>query len=91
MQRKLEQITFIVDKDSVDIKAEDQTKALAQAQSDMEQAAAKNTALLSNAQERAQKLLEDYINNIGDAIGKEYNIKWVYIEDTSVENETEIE
>lgn len=57
----------------------------------MEQAAAKNTALLSNAQERAQKLLEDYINNIGDAIGKEYNIKWVYIEDTSVENETEIE
>lgn len=83
--------SFIVDKDSVDIKAEDQTKALAQAQSDMEKAAAENTALLSNAQERAQKLLEDYINNIGEAIGKEYTIKWVYVEDTPVEKEIEIE
>lgn len=74
--------SFIIDKDSVDIKADDQTEALAKAQSDMEETASKDSALLANAQQRAQKLLEDYVNNIGESVGKEYTIKWVYLEDT---------
>ena len=72
--------SFIVAQDSAKIDAEDQTEAFKAAQSAMEQAAAQESTLLANAQQRAQKLLEDYVNNIGNSVGKEYTIKWVYVE-----------
>lgn len=73
---------IIVAKKSADVKAEDQMEAFAEAQSKMQQTAASDTTLLANAQQRAQKLLEDYVNNIGNLTGQQYNIKWIYVDET---------
>ena len=72
--------SYIVDKKSADITAEDENAAFAAAQKKLEEAAAGDKALLSKAQQRAQTLLEDYVDNIGDVVGKEYKINWIYID-----------
>ena len=41
---------------------------------------AKVKALLANAQQRAKSLLEEYIKNIGEAVGKEYKIDWIHVD-----------
>jgi type III secretory pathway component EscV len=64
------------------ITAEDETAAINQAQKEMEQTVKKNSSLLMNAQERAKKLIENYITQLGDAVGVTYDISWVY-EDSS--------
>lgn len=79
--------SFIVANNSADINADDQTTAYQEAQKNMEETAAKDTALLANAQQRAQSLIEEYVSNIGDSIGKKYTIEWKFIdsEETSEE------
>lgn len=72
--------SYIMDKDSADITAEDEVKAFTEAQRQLEENASGDHALLAGAQQRAQSLLEDYITNIGNAVGKEYTIKWVYLD-----------
>lgn len=72
--------SFIVDKDSADVTAEDQTKTMKEAQEALLAAASANEELLANAQQRAQGLIEDYIKNIGSIAGKEYSVQWVYEE-----------
>lgn len=71
--------SFIVAKGSADVKAEDETKALAEAQEHMLRTASSDSKLLASAQQRAQALIEDYIENIGQAVGKEYKVEWKYI------------
>lgn len=75
--------SFIVAKNSAKIQAEDEVYAFEAAQTYLEQTAAADTALLANAQQRAQELLEEYITNIGKAVGQEYTIKWIYLDDSS--------
>lgn len=77
----LTQNSFIVAQDSAKINAEDQTEAFKIAQENIKKNASEDEALLSNAQLRAKKLLEDYVENVGDAVGKQYQIKWKYIEE----------
>ncbi|MEQ2563990.1 DUF4230 domain-containing protein [Ventrimonas sp. CLA-AP-H27] len=72
--------SFIVDKDSADIEAEDEVKAFEVAQSKLEETASSDKALLAGAQQRAQDLLDGYISNIGTAVGKDYSIKWIYVD-----------
>ena len=72
---------FIVAKDSADITAEDEKKALTVSQEDLLKKAEANSELLKMAQERAKELLENYVNNIGEAIGVEYEIEWIYIDE----------
>lgn len=72
--------SFIVAKDSAKVEAEHQTEAFKEAQSKMETEAANDTVLLANAQQRAQKLLEDYVTNIGNVVGKSYQVTWVYLD-----------
>lgn len=79
---KLSQDSYIVAKDSAKINAEDEVAAFAKAQTDLEETAAADTALLFSAQQRAQSLLEEYVKNIGEAAGKNYTIRWVYLNDT---------
>lgn len=74
--------SYIVDKDSASIEAEDEIKALAEAQRRLEEDAANNAVLLAEAQQRAQRLLEDYIHNIESAVGKTYSVEWIYLEPT---------
>ena len=71
--------SFIVAKNSAKIEAEHQTAAFKEAQAKMQESASDDMALLSSAQQRAQKLIEDYVNNIGDCIGKKYKISWEYL------------
>ncbi len=73
--------SFIVAKNSAKVEAVHQTEAFKQAQAKMQEEASQDTILLANAQQRAQKLLEDYVNNIGDCTGKTYTIKWIYLDD----------
>ena len=72
--------SFIVDPASDQPTATDQQKAFQEAQNNMKQAASDDAALLANARERAKKLLEDYVKNIGTITGKEYKVKWIYPE-----------
>ena len=46
----------------------------------LEETAAKDKTLLANAQQRAKSLLEEYIKNIGEAVGKEYKIDWIHVD-----------
>jgi len=78
--QSLNKESFIVEKDSAKIRGEDETKAFEEAQENMVLAASKDTALLASAQQRAQILLEEYIKNIGKAVGKEYSIEWKYLD-----------
>lgn len=80
-QETLNKDSFLVAKDSAKITAKHEDQAYEEAEAKMLEAASNDTALLANAQQRAQKLLEDYVNNIGELVGKEYTIQWVYIED----------
>lgn len=78
--KSLNEKSYIVDIDSAAIKAEDEVKAFATAQQQLEESAASNLALLAEAQQRVQELLKGYIINIGNAVGKEYTIQWVYLD-----------
>lgn len=76
----LNEDSYIVDKDSAAIGGEDEIKAFDEAQRQLEGNASSDRALLAGAQQRAQALLEDYITNIGNAVGKEYSIRWIYLD-----------
>ena len=69
--------SFVVAKGSADIDAEDQVNAITAAQEEMRTRAESDQMLLTQAKQRVKTLLEDYINNIGTAIGKSYTIHWV--------------
>lgn len=60
------------------ITSKDQTQAINDAQINMEKSAQNDKALLLMARNRAQKLIENYINQIGGLNGVQYNIKWEY-------------
>ena len=64
------------------ITAEDQTAAINNAQTKMATSVKENTMLLLNARIRAEKLIENYIIQVGDIAGISYRIKWVYDEKT---------
>ncbi|HBM47112.1 MAG TPA: hypothetical protein DD387_04725 [Lachnoclostridium sp.] len=55
---------------------EEETEALAKAQSDMVESAKNDEAMLKQAKERAQNLIEGYIKNVGELIGEEYTVIW---------------
>ena len=73
--------SFIVADGSASISAEDEVAAFDAAQSKLQETAAGDTVLLANAQQRAQSLLEDYVTNVGNVVGKEYTIQWVYLDE----------
>ena len=82
--------SFIVDKESADIEALDEVKAFEVAQSKLEETAANDQLLLTNAQQRVQELINSYITNIETATGKNYTIHWVYANtDENAEQNTE--
>lgn len=84
--------SFIVAKDSAAVEAEHETEAFKEAQANMVQAASKDKALFAHALQRAQELLEEYVKNVGECVGKEYQIKWIYLEDNSeINDENSIE
>ncbi len=79
--KKINKDSFIVAKKSVEPTAEDETVAIAEAQTTMEETAINNPSILANAQEAAKSLIKEYIDNIGESMGVKYNITWVYVDD----------
>lgn len=76
--------SFIVAKGSASIDAADEVEALKIAQTRLAEMAANDRTLLANARQQVQNLLEDYISNIGNAVGKEYSIKWIDVNETPI-------
>lgn len=76
----LSQNSYIVDENSAQVEAADEVLAVSEAQRQLEETAAKDKTLLANAQQRAKSLLEEYIKNIGEAVGEEYKIDWIYVD-----------
>lgn len=72
----LSEDSFIVDKDSAQINAEDERIAFEEAQKQLEANASNDTALLVEAKDRVKSLLENYIENIAKVADTEYTIKW---------------
>ena len=83
--------SFIVAQNSAKVEAEHQTEAFKSAKDKLESEAKSNFTLLAAAQQRVQKLLEDYVINIGNSVGKTYKIKWIYLEGAEELNKTETE
>lgn len=59
------------------ITTEDQTKALETAQAEMRETVENDSRLLAQAKERARTLLGQYVNNVGEALGQSYEVKFV--------------
>lgn len=70
--------SFVVEQGSAKITAKDEQEAFAEAQKKMEESAKNDQVLLRSAQQRAQTLLEEYVKNIGEKIGKNYTVQWGY-------------
>lgn len=77
----LSENSFIVDQASAQIAAEDERLAFEQAQRDMEASARNDHTLLADARQRAQTLLENYVQSVGAALGRTYTIQWVLLEE----------
>ena len=59
------------------ISIEEKNKAYNQAQEKMKLNAEKDSSLLSQAKNNAQKLIEQYIINVGKQLDKDYTVEWV--------------
>lgn len=73
--------SYIVSGDGINrnkITADDQTSAINEAQLKMVESVENNKSLLLNAQNRARILIENYVQEMGEAFSVEYNIVWKY-------------
>ena len=68
-----------------DITADIQTNAFQEAQKNMREVAENDTTQLFHARQRAKSLLESYVKNIGNVIGKDYKIEWRDYQETITE------
>jgi hypothetical protein len=62
------------------ISAKEKTDAFAYAQADMETTAKENASILAQGQDRAKKVIEQYIQKVGMSLGKTYSVEWVEVE-----------
>lgn len=63
------------------ISADEKTQILEDAQSNLVETANNDTVAKAQATERAKNLLEQYVKNVGEAIGKSYTVKWIQAEE----------
>lgn len=80
-EKSYDENSYIMSQDSWNsnkITAGDATEAIENAKQEMEKTAEENSSLLANAQDRAKKLMENYIDQLGAASGVAYHISWKY-------------
>ena len=58
------------------VKMSEKLEALGKAQEEMRKAAENDRALLVQAKERAKSLIKEYIENVGDLVGKTFTVRW---------------
>lgn len=88
-QESLNNDSFYFDPNAKKPSPEEQSEAYRQAQNNMKETAENNRALMLSAQDNAKELLENYVKSVGEAIGVDYTIEWIYIEDQSPVEESE--
>lgn len=79
-ENSLSEEYFILALDSAKTDADDETYAFTKATEDMLAQAENDTDLFNSAQRRVETLLEDYVENIGNAAGIEYEVEFNVIE-----------
>ncbi len=79
-ESSLVESAYIIAGDSAKVSSEDEIYALSEAQSSMEKIASEDYVLLETAKQRAQILIEDYVNNITKLNDVEYQVHWIYVE-----------
>lgn len=79
-------VTSSSDNDGAWITLENETEAISLAQENMNKATGENTMLFEEATERAKKLIQNYIVQMGKLTNKEYTIEWIETEVTDEES-----
>lgn len=78
----LNEDSYIFAEGSILPSAEEQTKVIGEANDDMFKTASQDTKLLNLAQERAQSLIQRYIDQIGKQTNTEYHVTWISKDNT---------
>lgn len=73
--------SYIVDKDSAPVTAEDEVRAFKDAQDSLQQMVEADGDMLDLAQTRVEELLRNYVNSLAKATGTEYQVEFHYIEE----------
>lgn len=73
--------SYIVDKDSAPVTAEDEVRAFQEAQDKLQQTVEADSDMLDLAQTRVEELLKNYVTSLAKATGTEYRVEFHYLEE----------
>lgn len=73
--------SYIVDKDSAPVTAQDEVAAFQDAQDGLQKTVETDNNMMNLAQKRAEELLRNYVNSLAKATGTEYQVEFHYIEE----------
>ena len=73
--------SYIVDKDSAPVTAQDEVAAFQDAQDGLQKTVEADNDMMNLAQKRAEELLRNYVNSLTKATGKEYQVEFHYMEE----------
>ena len=73
--------SYIVDKDSAPVTAQDEVAAFQDAQDGLQKTVEADNNMMNLAQKRAEELLRNYVNSLAKATGTEYRLEFHYIEE----------
>lgn len=73
--------SYIVDKDSAPVTAQDEVAAFQDAQDGLQKTVEADNDMMNLAQKRAEELLRNYVNSLTKATGTEYQVEFHYIEE----------
>ena len=73
--------SYIVDKDSAPVTAEDEVHAFQEAQDSLRQTVEADGDMLDLAQTRVEELLKNYVTSLARATGTEYRVEFHYLEE----------
>ena len=73
--------SYIVDKDSAPVTAEDEVHAFKEAQNNLQQTVEADSDMLDLAQTRVEELLKNYVTSLAKATGTEYRVEFHYLEE----------
>ena len=73
--------SYIVDKDSAPVTAEDEVRAFKEAQNNLQQTVEADSDMLDLAQTRVEELLKNYVNSLAKATGTEYRVEFHYLKE----------
>ena len=73
--------SYIVDKASAPVTAEDEVYAFQEAQDGLQKTVEADNNMMNLAQKRAEELLRNYVNSLAKATGTEYQVEFHYVEE----------